>query len=70
MEQSEGKILAIDDNEIGLIKCQETEELVEFDASDVEKTSALTLNQQVTFEIIQVAYVNRRVAINVKLKEE
>lgn len=70
MEQSEGKILSIDNHDIGIIECLETQELVEFDASDVDSTSDLAVHQPVTFEIIQVAYVNRRVAINVKLKEE
>lgn len=69
MERSEGTIVNIDEDGIGVIKIHETEELVEFDASEVKALHQPQKGQEVTFETIQVAYVNRRVGINVKLKE-
>lgn len=70
MDSERGQIIRIDENEIGLIQCEDSDEVIEFDASQLEDANNTLPGKQVRYEIIQVAYVNRRVAINVKLIEE
>jgi len=70
MDGERGRILRIDENDIGLIQCEDTDEVIEFDASELEEANDALSGRQIVCEIIQVAYVNRRVAINVKLLEE